>query len=234
MLAMSAQRIAIIEDEHDIAEIISYNMEREGYEVRHVDHGTEGLNLIKEWKPDLVILDIMLPGMDGIEICRSIRQNDHIAHTSIIMLSAKDDEIDVVLGLRIGADDYITKPFSPRELMARVKAIFRRHRRRNDSNDTESIEHGPLKLNKTRHEVHLSGQRVELTSTEFNIVSCLASQPGRVFNRNDLLSYAMGDDAIVIDRTIDVHIRSIRKKFEDDRELIETVRGVGYRFKDLN
>lgn len=229
---MSTRRIVIVEDEPDIAEIITYNLEREGFEVRHSEHGTEGLRLIKEWQPNLAILDIMLPGMDGVEICRNIRHTDQIRDIPIIMLSAKDDEIDVVLGLRMGADDYVTKPFSPRELLERVKAVLRR-RRVHEENSNERVAFGPLQIDIERHEVKLENNNVELTATEFKILNCLAERPGRVFKRDDLLSRVLGDDAIVIDRTIDVHIRSIRKKFGDHRELIETVRGVGYRFKDL-
>ncbi len=229
---MNIRRIAIVEDEPDIAEIIAYNLGREGFEVQHAEHGTEGLKMIKEWKPDLAILDIMLPGMDGVEICRNIRQAENIRDIPIIMLSAKDDEIDVVLGLRMGADDYITKPFSPRELIERVKAILRR-RRINDDSSENQLAYGPLSVDKDRHEVKLIDDNIDLTATEFKILSCLVERPGRVFKRDDLLSRVLGDDAIVIDRTIDVHIRSIRKKFGDHRDLIETVRGVGYRFKDI-
>lgn len=230
---MSKRRIAVVEDEPDIAEIIAYNLGREGFEVKHAEHGTEGLKLIKEWRPDMAILDIMLPGMDGVEICRNIRQAERIRDMPIIMLSAKDDEIDVVLGLRMGADDYITKPFSPRELLERVKAILRR-RRINDEDTQTQLVYGPLSIDQERHEVKLDGQLVELTATEFKILSCLIERPGRVFKRDDLLARVLGDDAIVIDRTIDVHIRSIRKKLGEQRELIETVRGVGYRFKDMD
>ena len=229
---MSIRRIAIVEDEPDIAEIVKYNLEREGFEVRHSEHGTDGLKLIKDWQPDLAILDIMLPGMDGVEICRNIRQSENIGDIPIIMLSAKDDEIDVVLGLRMGADDYVTKPFSPRELLERVKAVLRRRRAQAEPT-TSKVSYGPLSVDKERHEVKLEEAPIELTATEFKILSCLAERPGRVFKRDDLLSRVLGDDAIVIDRTIDVHIRSIRKKFGDHRDLIETVRGVGYRFKDI-
>ena len=231
---MSIRRIAIVEDEPDIAEIVKYNLEREGFEVRHSEHGTDGLKLIKDWQPDLAILDIMLPGMDGVEICRNIRQSENIGDIPIIMLSAKDDEIDVVLGLRMGADDYVTKPFSPRELLERVKAVLRRRRAQgSETSSNNKVAYGPLSVDKERHEVKLAESPVELTATEFKILSCLAERPGRVFKRDDLLSRVLGDDAIVIDRTIDVHIRSIRKKFGDHRDLIETVRGVGYRFKDI-
>ena len=231
---MSKARIVIVEDEPDIAEIISYNLVREGFTVEHAENGTEGLALIKHSKPDLAILDIMLPGMDGVEICRNIRQHPELSETPVIMLSAKDDEIDVVLGLRMGADDYMCKPFSPRELLERVKAILRRKQQGPDNNNAKKLIHGPISVDQERHEVKLHAQKIDLTATEFKILSCLAERPGRVFNRDDLLTRVMGDDAIVIDRTIDVHIRSIRKKFGEQRDLIETVRGVGYRFRDLD
>ncbi|MFW5846445.1 MAG: winged helix-turn-helix domain-containing protein, partial [Planctomycetota bacterium] len=177
------------------------------------------------------LLDIMLPGIDGIEVCRLLKQDETTAHIPVIMLTAKSEESDVVLGLSIGADDYVTKPFSPRELMARIKAQLRRQQTQ-ALKPRQRIEHGPLIIDTDRHEVQLEGRPLELTATEFRMLHFFACNPGRVFSRDQLLEQVVGDRAIVIDRNVDVHVRSIRKKLGEHRMLIETIRGVGYRFSD--
>jgi two-component system phosphate regulon response regulator PhoB len=228
---MAQKRIVLIEDEPDIQELLAYNLEREGYAVSMVGDGEQGLQLVREVRPDLVLLDIMLPGIDGIEVCRMLRQDDQSAHMPIIMLTAKSEESDVVLGLGIGADDYVSKPFSPKELLARIKAQLRRQQIRQDTSGSR-IEHGPLLIDIDRHEVRLDGEKIELTATEFRMLHFFAGHPGRVFSRDQLLDQVVGDRAIVIDRNIDVHVRSIRKKLGPYRGCIETIRGVGYRFSD--
>lgn len=230
---MSKKKIVIIEDEPDILEVLSYNLKREGFDVFSATNGTLGLSLVNKELPDLMLLDLMLPGMDGIEICSSIKSNPATQHTLIIMVTAKGEESDIVLGLGVGADDYITKPFSPKELVARVKAVLRRGQLVESPPQSEKVEVGDLAIDTSKYEVTLGGKEVRLTATEFRLLHYLASNPGRVFSREQLLSRAMGDDVVVVDRNIDVHIRGIRKKMEIDPPMIETIRGVGYRLRDI-
>jgi len=224
-------KIVVIEDEADILEIIDYNLSKEGYEVCSALDGEEGLQLVKKEVPDLVLLDLMLPGLDGIEVCRKLKAGAATQSISIIMVTAKGEESDIVLGLGMGADDYVTKPFSPRELMARVKSVLRRGSLKED-NAQNQISRDGLLIDVNRHEVCLEGNKIAMTAMEFRILHYLASHPGRVFTREDLLSHVSSDDAFVIDRNIDVHIRAIRKKLGRHRDLIETIHRVGYRFRD--
>lgn len=228
---MKKTKIVVIEDEADILEIINYNLSKEGYEVCSALDGEEGLQLVKKEIPDLVLLDLMLPGLDGIEVCRKLKAGAATQSISIIMVTAKGEESDIVLGLGIGADDYVTKPFSPRELMARVKSVLRRGSLKED-NAQNQISRDGLLIDVNRHEVCLEGNKIAMTAMEFRILHYLASHPGRVFTREDLLSHVSSDDAFVIDRNIDVHIRAIRKKLGRHRDLIETIHRVGYRFRD--
>jgi DNA-binding response OmpR family regulator len=230
---MSKKKIVIIEDEPDILEVLSYNLKREGFDVFTATNGTLGLSLAEKVSPDLLLLDLMLPGLDGIEICSSIKNNPATQSTLIIMVTAKGEESDIVLGLGVGADDYITKPFSPKELVARVKAVLRRGQLVDTVPTTEKVRVGDLAIDTSKYEVTIGGKEVRLTATEFRLLHYLASNPGRVFSREQLLSRAMGDDVVVVDRNIDVHIRGIRKKMDMDPPLIETIRGVGYRLRDL-
>ena len=230
---MSKKKIVIIEDEPDILEVLSYNLKREGFDVFTATNGTLGLSLAEKVSPDLLLLDLMLPGLDGIEICSSIKKNPATQNTLIIMVTAKGEESDIVLGLGVGADDYITKPFSPKELVARVKAVLRRGQLVDTVPTTEKVRVGDLAIDTSKYEVTIGGKEVRLTATEFRLLHYLASNPGRVFSREQLLSRAMGDDVVVVDRNIDVHIRGIRKKMDMDPPLIETIRGVGYRLRDL-
>lgn len=229
---MSKKKLVIIEDEPDILEVLSYNLKREGFEVYSATNGTLGLSLVDKELPDLLLLDLMLPGMDGIEICSTIKNNPATQNTLIIMVTAKGEESDIVLGLGVGADDYITKPFSPKELVARVKAVLRRGILVDSAPQNEKVQVGNLAIDTSKYEVTIDGREVRLTATEFRLLHYLASNPGRVFSREQLLSRAMGDDVVVVDRNIDVHIRGIRKKMEIDPPLIETIRGVGYRLRD--
>ena len=228
---MSQRKIVVIEDEPDILEAIQYNLEREGFRVIAVARGDEGLKTVVREGPDLLLLDLLLPGLDGLEVCRQLKMDPVTQNVPIIMVSAKGEESDIVLGLGVGADDYVTKPFKPKELIARVRAVLRRGTYREDAG-SDRVVFGPLVVDATRHEVRLDGSRVTLTPTEFRLLHLLASHPGRVFTRDLLVTRVIGDGAAVIDRNIDVHVRSIRKKLGSHRHLIDTIRGVGYRFQD--
>ncbi len=228
------KQIVVVEDEPDILEVLSYNLKREGFEVFASLDGEEGLALIRQKKPDLVLLDLMLPGMDGLDICRQLKADEQTQVIPIIMVTAKGEESDIVSGLEIGADDYVAKPFSPKELVARVKAVIRREKyTKTDFNKKQIVLNGLL-IDADKHKVEIDAVEVSLTATEFRLFYYLASQPGRVFSREQLLDYAFGNDAAIVDRNIDVHIRAIRKKTEGDRSFIETIRGVGYRFSDIS
>ncbi|MFQ5505611.1 MAG: response regulator [Planctomycetota bacterium] len=229
---MKQEKIVVIEDEPDIREVIEHTMSREGYRVRATGDGAEGLRLVKKEAPDAVLLDLMLPGLDGIEVCRKLKEDALTRAIPIVMVTAKGEESDIVLGLRIGADDYVTKPFSPRELVARVKAVLRRGPLREERGARERIARDELVIDQGRHEVRVAGEALSFTATEFRLLHFLASHPGRVFTRDHLLSRVIGEDALVMDRNIDVHVKAIRKKLGSCRDLIETVRGVGYRFRD--
>ena len=229
---LKTEKIVVIEDETDILEVIAYNLKREGYDVITSTSGEDGLEKIEKSKPNLVVLDLMLPEVDGIELCRKLKSDPLTQSIPVIMVTAKGEESDVVLGLGVGADDYITKPFSPRELTARVKAVLRRSKSKGESDRRERVAFEGVIIDPQRHEVRVDGEAVLLTATEFRLLHFLALHPGRVFTRDHLLTRVIGDDAIVIDRNIDVHVRAIRKKLGTRRELIETIRGVGYRFKD--
>ncbi|MEO0479638.1 MAG: response regulator transcription factor [Planctomycetota bacterium] len=229
---MKREKIVVVEDETDILEVIEYNLAREGYRVRAFRDGEEGLEAVRRDAPDLVILDLMLPGLDGLEICRRIKRDDVTRHIPVIMVTAKGEEADIVLGLGVGADDYVPKPFSPKELAARVAAVLRRGPMRTDEAADERIVSGGLMVDVSRHEVSVDGERIRLTATELRLLHFLACHPGRVFTRDHLLSRVIGEDAVVLDRNIDVHVGALRKKLGSVRHRIETVRGVGYRFSD--
>ena len=227
---MKKTKIAVIEDEADILEVIDYNLSKEGFDVCSALNGEEGLALVKKEGPDLVLLDLMLPGLDGIEICRTLKADHSTRSIPIIMVTAKGEESDIVLGLGMGADDYVVKPFRPRELMARIRSVLRRGNFIEEGEAVVSIDELVIDIN--RHEVKLEGKIIVLTAMEFKLLHVLASNPGRVFTRENLLNHVSSDDTFIIDRNIDVHIRSIRKKLDKHRELIETIHRVGYRFHD--
>lgn len=226
---MPKSLIAVIEDERDIQDMIAYNLQREGYEVVTAERGDQGLALVQDKRPDLIILDLMLPGLDGLSVCQSIRFDATTQEIPIIVLSAKSEEADVVIGLGLGADDYMPKPFSPRELLARVKAVLRRGGNQLQKAE-DTLVHEGLRVDLLRHQVFLNDEELRLTATEFGLLTTLVEQPGRVFSREQLINRVLGETVVVIDRNIDVHIRSVRKKLGADSGLIETVRGVGYRF----
>lgn len=225
-------KIVVVEDEADIREVIEYNLSREGFDVIAAADGEEGLGLVKKKVPALVLLDLMLPGLDGLEVCRRLKSDSVTSDIPVIMVTAKGEESDVVIGLGVGADDYVTKPFSPKELLARVRAVLRRGPIKEDRDVKERITRGDLVIDIGRHEVQIDENRMAFTATELRLLHFLASHPGRVFTRDHLLNRVIGDDAFIIDRNIDVHVRSIRKKLGSHRDLIETIRGVGYRFRD--
>ncbi len=228
---MRAKNILAVEDDPDILELIRYNLEREGYRVECVKSGEKGLKAAGDSVPDLVLLDIMLPGMDGLEMCRRLKSRPETAGIPIVMLTAKNEDIDIVTGLELGADDYIAKPFSPRVLIARIRAVLRR-RSRGKPRPEDVIDSGDLRIHPGRHVVEVGKKKIELTSTEFRILHCLASRPGWVFTRYQIVDAVHGRDYPVLDRSVDVQIVSLRKKLGRAGELIETVRGVGYRFRE--
>jgi two-component system phosphate regulon response regulator PhoB len=226
------QKIVVVEDEPDILEVFDYNLTREGFRVVTARDGADGLKKIRQELPDLVVLDLMLPGMDGLEVCRRLRGDDVTRALPVVMVTAKGEEADIVVGLGMGADDYLVKPFRPRELLARVRAVLRRSQTQTQTASSERVEFTGLVVDVGRHEVLVRGDPVTLTPTEIRLLHFLMSHPGRVFTRDQLLARAIGEHAVVIDRNIDVHVRSIRKKLGEERERLETVRGVGYRFRD--
>jgi len=229
---MTKERILVIEDEPDIGELMEYNLEREGFRVRVSRDGEEGLDRILSDSPDLVLLDLMLPGLDGLEVCRRLKEDPVTRGIPVVMVTAKGEESDVVLGLGLGADDYIPKPFSPRELVARVRAVLRRGRFKLDRDGSHPVTCGPVVVDALRHRVTVDGEEVRLTATEFRILHLLVGHAGRTFTRDQLLSRVIGEAAAVTDRNIDVHVRTIRKKLGEHRTIIETVRGVGYRCRE--
>lgn len=227
--------ILVVDDEEDIVNLLSYNLEKEGYRVARAYNGREALRSVKNDKPGLVILDLMLPEISGIDVARSIRSDPATARLPIIMLTARGGEVDRVLGLEMGADDYVTKPFSIREVMARVRAVMRRAESPSRDRDEETFSQGGLFINFTTHMVTLDGSPVELSPTEFKLLRFLTRRPGRVYSREQILDQVWDDDAFVEPRTVDVHIRRLRSRIEDDSanpRYILTVRGMGYKFSE--
>jgi two-component system alkaline phosphatase synthesis response regulator PhoP len=227
-------KILIVDDELNIRELIKFNVEKAGYKVLETGDGQTAVNLAKSEKPDLVVLDLMLPGLDGLEVCRIIKNSRETAAIPIIMLTAKNEEIDKVIGLELGADDYLTKPFSPRELLARIKAVLRRSQK--DSTIGGELTLGKLRLNFSRYEAYLGSTKLELTPKEYEMLKLFVTNTGKVFTREQLLEKVWGYEYFGDTRTVDVHVRHLRVKLGQDTEVaeaIETVRGVGYRFKDM-
>lgn len=220
-------KILLVEDDPDICEILQYNLEQEGYEIRVIQDGKDALEEITKNPPDLILLDLMLPGMNGLEVARIIRKDEHTSNIPIIMITARSEEMDVLQGLEMGADDYITKPFRPREVIARVKALLRRHHRDED----RIYQFGELCVNFSKHHVTTKGNILELTPKEFLLLKALIEANGRVLSRDQLLDTVWGFDYYGDPRTVDVHIRRLRKKLDEWAGIVETVKGFGYRMK---
>jgi two-component system alkaline phosphatase synthesis response regulator PhoP len=224
-------KILVIEDDEDIRELISFNLRKEGYQVLDSESGEEGLDMVSTEKPDLIVLDLMLPGVDGLDVCRALKSDSATAMIPVIMVTAKGEEADIVAGLELGADDYVTKPFSPRVLTARIRACLRKKAQK-PPDDKSVIRINDLVIHPGRHEVLIAGKPVKLTLTEFRILHFLASRPGWVFTRYQIVDAVKREDYFVTDRTVDVQVVGLRKKLRSYGKYIETVRGVGYRFKD--
>ncbi len=227
---MNRPRILIIDDERGLTKVLTYNLQREGYETLVAHDGQEGLTKAQTLLPDLVILDLMLPVLNGLEVCRALRAGERTRAIPILMLTAKAEETDQVVGFSMGADDYVTKPFSVKVLIERVKRRLRRANGEPDKADV--IEHLGVRIDRLRHQVYVEGKEVSLTPTEFRLLECLLRQPGRAFTRSHLVEAAVGEGAVVLERTIDVHVKMLRRKLGDAGAFIETVRSVGYRFRE--
>ena len=228
---MAKETILVVDDEEDIRELVRHHLHREGYEVKGADSGEKALKAVRSGPVDLIVLDLMLPGIDGLEVARKLKNDPQTRHIPILMLTAKGEESDVVTGLELGADDYITKPFSPRILIARTRAIVRRAGTE-QPDDTAIIRVHDIEIHPGRRTVTIQEQPVNLTYTEFQVLSILARRPGWVFTRSQIVDMVRGDDYPVTDRSVDVQIVGLRKKLGAHGDLIETVRGVGYRFKE--
>jgi two-component system alkaline phosphatase synthesis response regulator PhoP len=228
---MARGHIFVVDDEPDILELVRYNLAQDGYDVTCVLSGEEALVQVRSCLPDLVVLDLMLPGVDGLEVCKALKQDTRTAGIPILMLTARSEEADVVAGLELGADDYLTKPFSPRVLLARIKAVLRRPRMAPVA-ENPVISRDELVIRPGRHEVLVCGEPIQLTPMEFRILCLLAQHPGWVFTRHQILDTAQGEDTSVTTRSVDVHIVSLRRKLGPCGAVIETIRGVGYRFRD--
>ncbi len=232
--ATDGARVLIVEDEPDLLHLLQYNLAREGYVVATAESGEEGLRLARADPPELVLLDLMLPGMDGLEVCRSLRSRQATRAVPIVMLTARGEEADIVRGLELGADDYVTKPFSPRVLLARLRAVLRRQGAdaEGESDAPPMIQAGPIRIDLGRHEVLVGGEAVALTATEFRLLAALARRPGRVFTRQQIIEMVHEGMAAVTDRSVDVQVVSLRRKLGEPGRMIETVRGVGYRLSE--
>jgi len=226
---MAKQTILLVEDEPALVEVLVYNLKKEGYDVLVATDGQEGFRIVQSVLPDLVILDLMLPVMDGLQVCRQIRSTASTQDTRILMLTAKAEEVDEIVGFSMGADDYVTKPFKVKPLIHRIKALLRRSA--NDETSTDIVYAKGIEIDRVNHVVKVDGDQTQLTLTEFNLLWTLARQPSRAFSRNELMNSSRGEDSLSFDRTIDVHIRSLRQKLGERAAVIETVRGVGYRFQ---
>ncbi len=228
---MKKETILVVDDEEDILELVRYTLQREGYPILTASSGEKALKMARQQSPDLIVLDLMLPGMDGLDVARHLKKDASCRQIPIVMLTAKGEEADVVTGLELGAEDYVTKPFSPRILAARIKAVLRR-RSEAASDDEAPVEIHELQIHPGRREVRVAGAAVDLTYTEFQVLYCLARRPGWVFTRAQIVDAVRGDNYPVTDRSVDVQVVGLRKKLGAGGRYIETVRGVGYRFRE--
>jgi len=229
---MAKSKVLIIEDDRSLSEILEYNLQKAGYEVSRAHDGRDGLNQAQVKHPDIVLLDVMLPVVDGIEVCKRLRANPDTRNVLVLMLTAKSEEADQLIGFSVGADDYVVKPFSIRVLLERIKALQRRRSTVAD-HEAELVTRLGVVVDRMRHRVTIHGESMDLTKSEFRLLDTLIRQPGRAFERSELIDAALGEDTLVLERTIDVHIRALRRKMEGKADVIETVRGVGYRFKEM-
>jgi two-component system, OmpR family, phosphate regulon response regulator PhoB len=227
---MAKPRVLIIEDERDLLELLTYNLQREGFEVAVAHDGQEGLRKAQMQLPDMILLDLMLPKLDGLEVCRELKAGDRTRTIPILMLTAKAEETDQVVGFTMGADDYVTKPFSIKVLIQRIRVLQRR--KEPSAENTDIVEHLGVRIDRVRHRATVDDKDLDLTPTEFRLLECLLRQPGRAFSRPQLMDVAIGEGAVVLERTIDVHVKTLRKKLGGEQEFIETVRGIGYRFRE--
>ena len=228
---MSKKKLLIIEDDRSLANVVEYNFANSGYEVFCARDGQDGINQARNRMPDIILLDLMIPVIDGIEVCRQLRAESTTRETPIIMVTAKSEEVDQLIGFSVGADDYVVKPFSVRVLMEKVKTLLRRHARSQGAG-LDIVSSGPVEVDRGRHRVLVDQKQLELTPSEFRLLDTLIRNPGRAFERSELINAALGADTLALERTIDVHIRSLRKKLGVHADVIQTVRGVGYRFRE--
>lgn len=228
---MPKHQILVIEDERDLVEVLTYNLTKEGYDVISANDGKEGLQRAQLNQPDLILLDLMLPGMDGLEVCRQIRADSRTQNCRVLMLTARSEDVDEIVGFNMGADDYVTKPFKVKPLVHRVKALLRRG---NDAeSESEIIVAHSVEVDRINHVARCNDEELLLTPTEFRLLWTFVKQPGRPYSRHELMDTSRGEDANALERTIDVHIRALRQKLGNDSGLIETVRGIGYRFRPV-
>jgi len=230
---MSKEHILIVDDEEDVLELIRYNLEKEGYRISMASTGEKAIEKARTKKPDLILLDLMLPGIDGLEVCRILKTDDLTSGIPIVMLTAKGEEIDIVTGLEIGADDYITKPFSPRVVIARIRALLRRGKKQ-EQEKTSQVKIHNIIINADRFEVRVDDEPIILTATEFQILLHMAKHPGWVFTRSQIIDAVKGDDYPVTDRSVDVQIVGLRKKLKSAGQYIKTIHGIGYRFEEFS
>lgn len=226
-----AQTILIIEDERALSEVLAYNLKKEGFEVLTASDGQDGLRRAQAVLPDLVVLDLMLPVIEGLEVCRQLRASPRTLEIPILMLTARSEEVDEIVGFQMGADDFVTKPFKMKPLIQRIKALLRRKEKPEITADILTVQ--GIEIDRTQHRVLVEGVEPRLTPTEFKLLWALMRQPGRAYSRHELMESCRGEDTVVLERTIDVHVKSLRQKLGNKAEFIETVRGVGYRFRDV-
>ncbi len=230
---MPKSKILIVEDDRSLAEVLEYNLRKSGYEVSKAHDGGDALEQAKLRLPEIILLDVMLPVHDGLEVCRRLRANQDTSKALIVMLTAKAEEADQLVGFSVGADDYVVKPFSVKVLLERLKALQRRRSNQAETNQ-DTVSCGGVTVDRMRYRVIVKDETLDLTKSEFRLLDTLIRQPGRAFDRNELIDAALGEDTYVLERTIDVHIRALRRKLDGLADVIETVRGVGYRFKEID
>lgn len=229
---MSKAKVLIVEDDRSLSDILLYNLEREGFNVFRAFDGREAIEQAKLKKPDVVLLDVMLPSVHGLDVCRQLRKMKETKNAGILMLTAKSEDLDQVGGFEAGADDYVVKPYSMRVLLQRIQALLRRRKSESRDSSEEVLRSNGVEMDLKRHKVTVAGEQIDLTRSEFKLLAALMATPGRAYERSELIEDALGEDTLVLERTIDVHVRAIRRKLGDRAEVVETVRGVGYRFQE--